>query len=169
DAEVSGRADANVQGAGLRVDREVSILVTLDDAEDALFGDHLGTVGARNRLAFLGRHLIDALLLAAAGAQGTEDVGNLPDAILIDDKHVAVAPRQTIRPVQIFDVAIDPLCSSSSIVSKEGEISSALFRDQYVSVGQHQQPAWVDKPCRERRSREARGHFEALSAVGENQ
>src|SRR5262249_5116256 len=129
DAEVSGRADAKVQGAGLRVDREVSILVTLDDAEDALFGDHLGTVGARNRLAFLGRHLLDALLLAAASAQGTDDVGHLPDAILIGDKHVALTPRQTIRPVQIFDVPTDPLCLAFSIGSKQGKIPSALFCD----------------------------------------
>src|SRR5262245_21697989 len=107
----------------------MSILMTLDDAEDAHLGNHLGSVSALNRLAFLGRHLLDALLLTAARAQSTDDVGHLPDAILIRDKHVALSPRQSIRPVQIFDVAIDPLCLSFSIGSKQSEIPSALFRD----------------------------------------
>ena len=62
--------------------------MTLDDAEDAFLGQHLGAIGAaRHRLALIGRHLVGALRRhRAAGAQGADDVRHAPDAVLVGDQ-----------------------------------------------------------------------------------
>ena len=52
----------------------MTILVALNDAEHALPSEHLGAVGAGNRLTLIRRHLIDALLLAPSCTQRAEDV-----------------------------------------------------------------------------------------------
>ena len=69
DPEIARRADADIERAGLRVDREMAVLVALDDAEDTFLGQHLRAIGAGHRLALIGWHLVGALRRhRAAGA-----------------------------------------------------------------------------------------------------
>jgi len=71
--------------------------MSLNDAEYTLRANHLRTVGARYRLAFLRRNLVGPLLLAAAGTQSAHLVGDLPDTILVCDQHVIIAPGEDHR------------------------------------------------------------------------
>ena len=66
DPDIADRADPDIEGAPLRVDHQVPVLVALDDAKHALFGQHLGAIGAGHRLALVGRHIGGGLRLRQA-------------------------------------------------------------------------------------------------------
>jgi hypothetical protein len=57
DPDIAHRADPDIEGAALRVDHQLPVLVALDDAKHALLGQHLGAIGAGDRLALIGRHI----------------------------------------------------------------------------------------------------------------
>src|SRR5439155_26914679 len=46
DPEIARRADADIEPASLRVDRQMAVLVALNEAEDTLLGQQSRTVGA---------------------------------------------------------------------------------------------------------------------------
>ena len=50
DPDIAHRADPDIEGAALPVDYQMPVLVARDDAEHALFGQHLGAIGAGHRL-----------------------------------------------------------------------------------------------------------------------
>src|ERR1700730_4168611 len=108
----------------------MAVLMTLDDPEHALRGDQLCAVGARHCFALLRRHLIDLLLFAPAGAQCTELVRYPPNAILIGHQHVTVAPRETIGPIKILDVAFTEVgAPAAARITQQSQVPSALFRE----------------------------------------
>ena len=59
-----------------------------------------------------------------------------PDAILVGHENVVVLPGESIRFVQILDMAIDPCRLSGAVIPQESEIAGALLSDQNVAVGQ---------------------------------
>ena len=73
--------------------------MALRDAEHALLRDYLGAIRPGDRLAVLGRYLIDAQVLAATRAQRAKNVRYAPNAVLIGDENVIALPGQTVRPV----------------------------------------------------------------------
>ena len=92
--------------------------MTLDDAEDAFLGQHLGAIGARHRLALIGRHLVGALRRhRAAGAQGADDVRHEPDAVLVGDQDLVALECRAIRLVEVLDMAIDPNRAALAVVA----------------------------------------------------
>src|SRR5436190_23637312 len=98
----------------------MTVLVALDDPKDALFGQHLRAIGAGDRLALIGRHLVDALWrLGAPGAQRADIVRYAPDAILIGHQHIAVPPGEPVGPVEVLDMPIDPLGAPLAIVAQQ--------------------------------------------------
>src|SRR5262249_59910977 len=99
----------------------------------------LGAIGARCRLAFLGRHFINTLGLTSAGAERAEDVRHAPDSILVSHEDVVLPPRESVRPVQIFDVTVDPPSVPGAVVPQQSEISGALFSNQNIAIGQNEQ------------------------------
>ena len=143
--------------------------MALRDAEHALLRDHLGAVRPGNRLPLLRRHLIDALILAAARAQCAENVRHAPDAVLVGDKHVIALPGEAIGPVEILDVPVDPRRMAAAVVPQQRQVTDALLGDQNIAVRQHQQTPRVDQAGRERRRREARRHLRRLPAIRDNQ
>ena len=129
--------------------------MALDDAKDALLGQHLGTIGARHRLALLGRHLVGALRRhRAAGAQCADDVRHSPDAILVAHQDIAVSPGEAVGPVQILDMAVDPDGMAPAVVAQQRQIASTLLGHQHVTVRQHEQAPRIGEPGGERRRAE---------------
>ena len=141
----------------------MAVLVALDDAEDALLGQHLRAIGAGHRLALVGRQLVGALRRhRAAGAQGADDVRHPPDAVLVGDQDVVAPPGKAIGPVEVLDMAVDPHRVALAVVAQQGQIAGALLGDQHVAVGQHQQAPRIGETGGERRRGEARRHLQAL-------
>ena len=169
DADIARGADTDKQRAGFWLDGQRAVLMALHNAEHALLAEHLGAVRPGNRLALLGRHLIDAQCFAAARAQRAENVRHAPDAVLVGDQHVIALPGQTVRPVEILDMPVDPHRMAAAVVAQQREIAGALFRDQNVAIRQHQQTSRVDEAGRERRCREAGRHLRGLSGVSDNE
>jgi len=148
----------------------VAILVTLDDAEHALLGDHLRAVSSGHRSALLGRHLIDALLLCPPRAQSADLVRDLPDAVLVGYQNVIVTPGKPVRFVEVLNVALDPGRMSGAInAAQQCEIAHALLRHQHVSVGKHQKAARIDKTRHKQGRRKAGRNLRDLSRVGKRQ
>ena len=143
--------------------------MTLDDAEDALLGDHLGTVGSGNRFALTDGHLIDAQRFASAGAERAKIMRHAPDAVLIGDQHVIALPGEAIGPVEIFDVAVDPYGASGAVVAQQGQVAGALLGHENVAVRQHQQASRIGETGRKRCCRETRRHLRYLPAIGDDQ
>ena len=143
--------------------------MALRDAEYALLRDHFGAVRPGNRFAFLRRHLIDALILAAARAQRAETMRHAPDAVLVGDQHVIALPGETVRPVEILDMPVDPHRMAAAVVAQQCQITGALFGDQNIAVRQHQQTPRVDQAGRERRCREAGRHLRRLPGIWHDQ
>ena len=162
-------APTDKQRAGFWLDGQRAVLMALHSAEPALLAEHLGAVCPGNRLALLGRHLIDAQCFAAARAQRAENVRHAPDAVLVGDQHVIALPGQTVRPVEILDMPVDPHRMAAAVVAQQREIAGALFRDQNVAIRQHQQTSRVDEAGRERRCREAGRQLRGLSGVSDNE
>jgi hypothetical protein len=55
---------------------------------------------------------------------------------LVGYKNAVVLPSETIRLVQVLDVAINPNGLAAAFIAQESEITSALLSDQNVAVGQ---------------------------------
>jgi hypothetical protein len=72
DPDIADRADPDKEGAALRVDHQVPVLVALDNAKHALLGQHLGAIGAGHRLALVGRHIGGGLGRHRAGLASLE-------------------------------------------------------------------------------------------------
>jgi hypothetical protein len=51
DPDIAHRADPDTESPTLRVDRQMAVLMALNDAEDPLLGQHLRAIGAWHRLA----------------------------------------------------------------------------------------------------------------------
>jgi hypothetical protein len=90
----------------------------LGDAEHTLLGDHGGAVCSGDRLAFVRRHLVDALGLGASRAECSENVRHAPNAILVGDQDGVVPPGQAIGPVEVLDVALDPSGATAAVVAQ---------------------------------------------------
>jgi hypothetical protein len=88
-----------------------------------------------------------------------------PNTVLICNQQLVAAPRETIGPVQILDVAIDPFCVALAIIAQQGEIAGALLGDQHIAVGEDEEPAGIDEPTRKQGRSEARRHLERLAAI----
>jgi hypothetical protein len=107
---------------------------------------HIPRVG----ITFVRGHLIDFLLLDAAGAQRTKLVWHPPDAILVGHQHVAVPPGETVRPIEIFDVALNEIgAPAAACGTQQGQIAGALLGHQHVAIREHEQPARIGKSGRE--------------------
>ncbi len=143
--------------------------MTLDDAEDALLGDHLGAVGSGHRFALVGGHLIDAQRFASAGAERAKIMRHAPDAVLIGHQHVIALPGEAIGPVKVFDVAVDPYGVPTAIVAQQGHVAGALLGHQNVAVRQNQQASRICEAGRERCCRETGRHLRYLTAIGNDQ
>ena len=84
---------------------------------------------------------------AGAGTQRAEPMRHLPDAVLVGDQHVVVPPGEAVGPVEVLDVALDPLgLAVAVLVAQQGEIAGALLGHQHVAVRQHQQAARMLQP-----------------------
>ena len=168
-SDITRGADADKDRAGFGIDGERTILMALRNAEHALLRDHFRAVCPGNRFAFLRRHLIDALILAAAGAQRAKNVRHAPDAVLVGDQHVIALPGQPVRPVEIFDMPVDPHRVSAAVIAQQRQIAGTLFGDQNIAVRQHQETPRIGEAGCERRRREACRHLRRLPAVGNDQ
>ena len=161
DAQIARRPDAYKQRAGFRIDDEITVLVTLDDAEDALFRDHL----RHRRLGSPCAH--PAAPHQRACAPVCRPDVDAPDAVLVGYQHVVVScPGETIRFVQILDVAIR--CRLSvAIVAQQREVTGALLGDQNIAVGQDEYAALDStRPVRNGVAVEPRRDLRRLSVVG---
>src|SRR5262245_2493505 len=147
----------------------MAVLVTLNDAEYALLRDHLGAVGAWCRLALIGRDFINAFVLRSASAKRSNDVWHAPDAILVGDKNVIISPSESIRSVQVLNVAVDPCGVSAAVIPQKGQVSCALFSDQNVAVGQDEKTSGIDETSRKRCRCEPRRHLRHLSVIRHSQ
>src|SRR5262245_22269833 len=142
----------------------------LHDPEDAPLRDKLGTIGTGNGGSLLRRQLVGALgRYWAARAEGTDDMGHPPDAVLIGNQQTVVLPCQSVGPVQILDMPTDPLGAPRAIVAQQREVTSALLGDQDVTVRQDKKPSWIDQTGRKRRRRKPRRHLQCLLAVGDDE
>ena len=81
-------------------------------------------------------HFVNALVLLSAGAKHSKNMWHAPDTILVGHENVVVLPSESIRSVQIFDMAINPRGLAGSVIPQESEIARALLSDQNVAVGQ---------------------------------
>jgi hypothetical protein len=98
--------------------------------------NHLRAIGARYRLALLRRHLVHALILGATCAQCADLMRHLPDAVLVGDQHVVIAPGEAIRFVEVLDVPLDPRRMAAAIdATQQRQITCALLGHQYVPIG----------------------------------
>ena len=146
------------------------VLVALDDAEDALLRQQLRAIGAGHRLALVGRHVLGLLRRhRAAGAQCTDDVRHAPDRVLVGDEDLVAPQREAIRPVEVLDMPVDPFGAPLAVVAQQGQIAGALLGDQYVAVGQYEQPPRIYETGHERRRGEARRHLQLLPVKGHDQ
>jgi len=130
DADIARGADTDKSAPGFGIDGERTILMALRNAEHALLRDHFRAVCPGNRFAFLRRHLIDALILAAAGAQRAKNVRHAPDAVLVGDQHMIALPGETVRPVEILDMPVDPHRMAAAVVAQPRQIAGTLLGDQ---------------------------------------
>src|SRR5882672_5846447 len=129
----------------------MAVLVAYGDAEDTFFGQQLRAVGAGYRLALVSRYLVGALRrLRAARTERADDVRHAPDAVLVGDEEVVVAPSEAVGPVEVLDIAIDPFGTTFAVVPQQGEIPGALLGHQHIAIGQHEQPARVGETGRKR-------------------
>ena len=147
----------------------MAVGVALDEAEHALLGQHLFANKGRGGLALLGRYVRDlGVARACARAQGAETMRHLPDAVLVGDQNLAVAPGQAIRAVQPFDVAIDPVrLAIAVVIAKQRDVADFLLGHQYVAVRQHQEPPRMYQPGGEGGRGEAFRHARHLAGVGQ--
>ena len=141
DADVAGGADADEQPAGLRIDRELAVGVALTMPNTPFLvsifsptsdGDGLRCSGGTSA-AFVSAG-------ARAGAHRADPVRHLPDAVLVGDQHLAVAPGEAVGPVQALDVALDPVgLAVAVLVAQQRDVADLLLGHQHVAVRQHQQ------------------------------
>src|SRR5579863_5015569 len=143
--------------------------MTLDNAENALAGNHLGAVGAGNRLALVGWHLISAQIFASTSTQRAKTMRHAPDAVLIGHQHVVALPGEAIGSVEIFDVAIDPYGVPGAVVAQQGQVAGALLGHENIAVRQNQQASWIGETGRKRCCRKTGRHLRYLPAVGDGQ
>ena len=92
-----------------------------------------------------------------------------PYAVLVGDKKVVALPREAVGPVEVFDVAIDPLGVALAVVAQKRDVARTLLGHQHVAVGEHEEPARVRQPSCERRGHKALRHLERLSAIRDYQ
>ena len=72
---------------------------------------------------------------------------HLPDAILVGDQNLAVAPGEPVGAVQALDVAVDPVgLAVAVVVAQQRDIADLLLGDEHVAVRQHQQAARMLEP-----------------------
>src|SRR5437762_8414096 len=87
----------------------MTIHMSLDNAEHAFLREHLLAHYCHCRLALLGRHVGNTLILSASSrTQCAQAVRHSPNAVLVGDEHSSVTPRQSIRRIQSFHVALNP-------------------------------------------------------------
>ena len=121
--------------------------MALRNAEHALLGDQLGAVGAGHRLALVGRQLVGSLRRGGpTGAQRADDVRHPPDAVLVGDQQIIVLPGEAVRPVQILDMAADPLGAPLAVITQQGQVAPALLGNQHIAVGQDQRRRGLTRP-----------------------
>src|SRR5947208_141247 len=143
--------------------------MTLHDSEYALLGDHLLANHGWRRLALLGWHFIDLLLLAAPPwAQRPKPMRHAPNAVLVRDEDVSVAPSKTVGLVEPFGMALVPFRFVLPILSaQEREVTHFLLGHDHIAVRQHQQATRVLKSGCERRRGKAFRHAQSLARVGQ--
>ena len=110
--------------------------MALNDTKNTLFRDHLGAVGSWRCLALIRWYFVNALVLRSAGAKRSKNMWHAPDTVLVGHENVVFLPGESIRFVQILDMAIDPGGFAGSVIAQEREIASALLSNQNVAVGQ---------------------------------
>ena len=102
--------------------------MALDDAKDALLGQHLGAVGAGRRFALVRRHLVGALWWRrAGGAQRADDVRHGPDGVLVVDQDLVGAQGEAGRLVEVLDMALYPFGMARSVVAQQGQVARTLL------------------------------------------
>ena len=88
------------------------------------------------------------------GAKIAKDVRDLPDAILIRDQNVILAPGEPIGLVESFGIALDELGFAVALLSSEQrQVTRLLFGYDDVAIGQHEQPARMFELRKQRRGK----------------
>ena len=170
DAEIARRTDADEQCAAFRVDLQIAILVSLDDAEDTLLGDQLGAVGTGDRATLIRRQFIGALRRDGASRPDRADhMWHLPDTVLVRDQQVVALPCDPVGPVEILDMAIDPFHMALAVVAQECDVTGTLLDHQHVAIGQDEQSARVRETGHVRRGDKALRDLQCLAAVRNDQ
>src|SRR5437868_12001418 len=91
------------QRASLGINDEMTIHMSLDDAEHPLLGHHLLAYYSRCRLALLGTDVGCTLILSTRSrTQRAQAVRHPPNAVLVGNQDVSVAPCQPVRRIQSF-------------------------------------------------------------------
>ena len=109
-------------------------------------------------------------LAPRAGTHRADSMRHLPDAVLVGDQNLAVAPGEPVGPVQALDVAIDPVgLAVAVVVAQQRDVADLLLGHEHVAVRQHQQTARVLEPGGEGGGGEALGHARRLAGVGQRQ
>jgi hypothetical protein len=69
-----------------------------------------------------------------------------PDAVLVGHQEFVAPPGQTIGPVEVLDMAVDPFGATLAVIAQQGQVAGALLGDQDIAIGQHEQAARIDQP-----------------------
>src|SRR5436190_7975257 len=110
--------------------------MTPGNAEHAFLRDHFLPVEIPRRLALSRLHFGGLLLGTVPGAKIAKDVRNLPDAILIRDQNVILAPGEPIGLVEPFGIALDELGFAVALLSSEQrQVARLLFGYDDVAIG----------------------------------
>ena len=116
------------QGAALRINGQMTVLMSLNNSEDAFLGDHLGTVGARDWPALFRCQFVGALGWdCAAWAHRPHDMRHPPNAVLVGDKKMISLPGEAIGLVQVFDVTINRFGVTLADDAQKSDVARALL------------------------------------------
>src|ERR1700719_3847841 len=82
-------------------------------------------------------------LLRLLGAKVAECVRNAPNAVLIGDQDVIIAPGEPVGLVETSGKPLDELDFAAGVRPEQSQISGPLLRDDDIAVRQHEQSAGV--------------------------
>jgi len=91
--------------------------------------------------------------------EAVDDGWTPPSKGEVGDQELVAPQRETVRPVEVLDVAVDPLGVPLAVVAQQSEITGALLGNQDVAIGEHEQPPRIDETRHERGRGEARRHL----------
>src|SRR5262249_61731368 len=101
-------------------DREVAVLVTLDNTEHTLARDHLRPISTGDWAPLLRSQLVNALCrLWPARTESSRYMWNTPNSVLVRNEHVIALPSEAIWLVEVFDVTLDPSRPTGTVITQQ--------------------------------------------------